>query len=379
MSKVIKSALAPYAAIFGLGYMGYMLLPALLSALIGKFDLSASNAGFAATVLLGALAMSMFIVAPFLSKIESLKLTRWAAIITIIGYCCAAFAPSYATALFCLVIAGSGMGAAIAGGDAMISATPNPDQIFARIFAAGQLSAFLLLVAIIPMASSALGHSGILFVLMIWSLLMLGLLLISKEPATKLEGDSHKGSLLLFLSPIVLALFAIGFSDASVWPFTGEIGASLGLIGGDAEAIQGIALFAGIFGALLASFLGTRMGRRVPIIVGIMVLGLMYFLILNAPTAPVYITAQIVGLFIYGFTIPYLFGVCSELDSSGQIMATASGMQMLGIAIAPWISGIIISGAGRSAVSYLVIATCALTLVLALTSLNRLKQNSTVK
>lgn len=373
MSKVIKSSLAPYAAIFGLGYMGYMLLPALLSSMIAKFDLSETDAGFAATTLLGALAITMFVVAPFLSKIDNLKIARWAAVITIFGYTGAALSPSYAISLFCLVVAGAGMGAAIAGGDAMVSASEKPDQLFGAIFAAGQLSAVILLIAIIPRVTTSLGPSGVLFVLMAWSVLMLVCLMVSKQAKIENSMPTHNGSFRVFLIPIVLALFLIGFSDASVWPFTGEIGNSLGLKDGQAETVQGIALLAGICGALFASFLGTRLGRRTPLLLGVPLLGFMYFLILNAPSVQVYSVAQVVALFVYGFTIPYLFGVCSELDPTGQTMATASGMQMLGVALAPWIAGLIIEGSGRTAVGYLVLATCALGLMFALRTLKGLR------
>jgi len=61
--------LAAYASVFGIGYLGYMLMPSVLSAAAERFDLNELNVGLAATVQLTALALALFVAAPFLQRI----------------------------------------------------------------------------------------------------------------------------------------------------------------------------------------------------------------------------------------------------------------------------------------------------------------------
>lgn len=374
LSKTIRNAVAPYAAVFGTGYMGYMLMPAILSVLIGRFSISASSAGLAASLLLGSMALTTFASASRLDRVDVLKLAKLGCLFTIAGYMLAAAASSYVLALGSLCIAGAGMGMAVAGGDAMVSASENPDQLFGGVFAAGQLSAFVLLITVIPSAAQLLSGNGVFLAMAAWSTVMLLLLIFSRQRLNQSEAKHASGSLSIYLSPIVLALFVIGFSDASVWPFTGEVGASLGLEGGEAEAIQGFALMAGIVGASLAAFIGTKFGRRMPLITGLILLSAMYFLTLTASTPTMYAAAQIIALLVYGFSIPFLFGICSELDKSGRTMAAATGLQMAGLAIAPWVAGSIITEYGRSTLASVVLVSCLLTLGLALSGAAKIKK-----
>ena len=353
--------------------MGYMLLPAIISSAIDEFTLSTTQAGLIASCLLGTLALSMFATTPFLTRIESIKITRAGALIVAIGYLLAAFAPGLIGVFLALSVAGAGMGISIAGGDAIVSARDNPDQVFAYIFALGQFTAFALLVACVPAATQGAGFKGLCLLLMAWSILMLVVLSLSGSQQSSGNTKHGHGSITIaiFISPIFRALFMIGFSDASVWPFTGEVGMSVGLDETQAQTIQGVALLAGIIGATIAGFLGTRFGRRLPIILGLSILAVMYFAILSANSAWIYSAAQIAALLFYGFSIPYLFGISSELDSSGQIMATATGMQMLGLAIGPWVAGILMSGPGLTAVGIAVVLSVIATLLLALRSLSK--------
>ena len=102
----------------------------------------------------------------------------------------------------------------------------------------------------------------------------------------------------------------------------------------------------------------------------------MYYLTLTASEPASYAAAQIIALLAYGFSVPFLFGVCSELDKSGRIMAAATGLQMLGLALAPWIAGLVITEYSYTHLASLVVGTCLLTLVLALKSLANINNDS---
>lgn len=372
MTGIIRQSLGPAAAVFGVGYMGYMLMPAQLTTLIERFDLSEGRAGFAATLQLGALALFLFLSVRALNKYSGKSLALTGCTVAVAGYLGSGFGPNYGFVQFALIVAGAGMGMTLAGGNAIISSMKQPDRVYAASLAAGQLAAALLLIFVVPSAIKALGLHGPYIVLSLWTAIMFFLIATIKTVKTKEMASDEEPSLLVYLSLPVLALFLIGFSDASVWPFTGEIGSKLGLDAGQAEAVQGFALLAGILGATVASIVGTRFGRIKPLCIGAIFAGVLYFSILNAPSATIYSGAQILVLFFFGFSVPYFFGICAALDPKGRIMAAAAGMQMVGLALAPSIAGVIMGKAGPFALGSLVLVSFLMALTFGLKGAKKL-------
>jgi MFS family permease len=83
-----------------------------------------------------------------------------------------------------------------------------------------------------------------------------------------------------------------------------------------------------------------------------------------APSPPVYIVAQLLVLFLFGFTIPYLLGFNGSLDPKGRVMVAASGAMLVGMAVGPVVSGAIIVKAGFTAVGASIVVMIALCLTL---------------
>ena len=70
MNQRVKSGIAAYCAVFGIGYMGYMLMPALLAAVVVQLEINEAQAGVAATTQLGALALALFSTTLVLARID---------------------------------------------------------------------------------------------------------------------------------------------------------------------------------------------------------------------------------------------------------------------------------------------------------------------
>jgi len=366
MMSIMRNGAGAAAAVFGVGYMGYMLMPAQISALIERFGITDGQAGLLATLQLGALASLLFISAKLLNRYSGKQLAIWGCILTALGHFGGAMFSSYSLVQAAMVLAGAGMGMALAGGNSMISSMRSPDRAYAGSLAIGQFSAALLLILIVPIAAEKFGQSGPFYVLALWTLLML-VLILSTNPSAAQQNDTEPSpSLILFFSAPVIALFLVGFSDASVWPFTGEIGDRLGLEGAQIETVQGLALVAGIIGAITASIIGTKFGRLKPMVLGSIGSAILYFCILNAPNSNIYSASQIFVLFFFGFSIPYFFGICAEMDSKGRVMTAAAGMQMIGLAAGPWLGGMIMQSMGARVLGAVVAIAflCALFLAL---------------
>ena len=353
-----STIVSTFAAIYGLGYLSYMLMPMQVGALVRSLSLNEAEVGLVATVELLALAITLFALAPQIARLNKRKLALLGAVLLIAGHGLSAMAESSAQLLPCRIAVGIGAGMAIAAGNAVVASQLNPQKLFAIVFTVGQFQAACLLL-LLPLLGADTSHAAIYVSLAIWTLLML--VLIRKLPEQPLQSttedvQSDVANFRVFLLPSVLAMIFIGASDASLWTFQERIANQMGL---DAETIGLVlagAVISGMLGAALAAFLGNRFGRVFPIVSGLLWMAMCYIVITHTKYPALYITSELSYLFAYGFVIPYLFGLNGDIDSSGAAMVAANGCNLVGISIGPVCAGYIIVHSGYSTVGMIISA-----------------------
>lgn len=344
--------LAAYASVFGVGYLGYMLMPSVLSAAAERFALDELDVGLAATAQLAALAVALFATAPLLKRFGGRRAAVVGGVCAVIGYMIAAAAPGFSIYIAGLIVSGFGAGAAIAGGDAFVARSSNPPRLYAIIFAIGQLTAIIMLVALLPALTEQIGLGAGYWALAAWSVLMTGIAAFGPDHAAA-EGAVETEDLSLYIAAPVIAMFLLGVADAAVWPFSAEIGKGLGLTDGDAELVLAGALAAGVIGAGIAG-LFSKTRSTWPVLLACVLLAFSYSGVLAGASLPIYATGQITALLFFGFIAPFILGLAGQLDRSGAMMAAASGAQMIGFGLSPWLAGIIISQFGPGTLALIV-------------------------
>jgi predicted MFS family arabinose efflux permease len=360
-----RPAVGCFAALYGVGYLSYILSPVVIGSVVEGLRLDAAQAGLLASVELGALAISVILLAGRMATIDRRRLALAGIGLVVIGHASSALAGSLWFLLPCRAIAGLGLGAMIATGNAAVATTSAPQRQFAIAFTMGQFQAAALLLFVLPVVVERWSYSGAYGFLAIWSLLMLPLLrlLPERENAQDDRAPVKGGAWQLFLLPTVIAMMLIGASDSSVWTFTERIALQLGLSLREAGSVLAVALIAGVAGSLAAAILGTRFGERTPILIASIVLATAYYAVATATSAAVYSSAQVTVIGCYGFVIPYLFGVNGRLDPTGRIMVAGSAAHLIGAGMGPLIAGQIIQSMGYAGVGSMVAAmtvACAL-------------------
>lgn len=368
-----RSGISATCATFGIGYMGYMFMPTQLSSLAGRLSLNETEIGFIGSVQLAAVALSLF----FFSfrkgpKPQAYLLALSGGLLAFGAYLLTALTHSLFVAQIAMALAGLGMGTALFAGNAGISAATSPEKVFAMGLVAHQSAAAFLIVMVVPAMPDGL-HAHL--VLSVWTLFICLILFLSgpitvqhERPAVSITGFSY-----YFLSAVPL-LF-LGFIDAAVWPFTGEIGARIGLEQQEIVNVQGGALMAGIVGTLLAGILAKNAMRHILFVGSSIAAVAFYYYVLNAMTPIVYAGSQIGALFAYGFFIPFYFAICAHQDKSGRLMAIASALQMIGLAVGPWLAGVIYSTYDEHFLGLVVAIFLVLALLLSLIAQFRAKLN----
>ena len=343
-----------FAAVYGIGYLSYMLMPLQVGAIIESMELDEAQAGTAATIELISLAVVLVVLAPKISVFNKRKLALIGAALVISGHFLSAMVNTYTLLLPCKVCTGMGAGMAIAAGNAVVASYNEPQRLFAVILTIGQMQAACLLF-LSPAIISLWAHSGIYCLLALWSCVM-ALLLFKLPPGVARPGKNEphieKSNYRVFLLPSVLAMVLLGAGDASLWAFQERIAVSLGLRDDVIGLVLGSAVFAGMLGAATAALVGNRIGRLFPVISGLLWMAVCYLVITHATSQTVYVAMELSYLFAYGFVIPYLFGINGELDPGGGAMVAANGCNLIGISLGPICAGYIIVHSGYSTVGF---------------------------
>ena len=90
-----------------------------------------------------------------------------------------------------------------------------------------------------------------------------------------------------------------------------------------------------LFGAMLVIIIGTKYGRTLPLIAAILVTALCSWALIYSDMDMVYLVANIVIGITWAFALPYMFGICSELDKAGQLAALGGFASKMGLASGP--------------------------------------------
>jgi len=249
-------------------------------------------------------------------------------------------------------------GALIGVGFSVITRIKNPEITFAILIfiqlSLGGLATAVLMPLIITYGTSIIWLSLLGFSVL--SLILLPLLddyAVSENPAL-VDGPASRAPMLM----IILALSALFFFQAgqmAAFAYVIEIGMSYLFSTEFISLTVAVALWVGGPAALIVAWWSTRSGRLLPILLGTFITVIaIAMLLMQIPW--VFVVANVTFGIFFSLTIPYLLGIASELDDSGQVAAIAGFISSLGLATGPAIAALILGEGQLTQVIYFAIA-----------------------
>ena len=148
------------------------------------------------------------------------------------------------------------------------------------------------------------------------------------------------------------------------WAYLAIMGERSGLAVEQISGLLGAGFIIGMTGGLLAAWLDLRLGRIVPVIVGILLNGATWLLICAVPHPVVYTVSVLFNNISYFFTLPYLLGTAAALDREGRWASIASTSFLGAIAVAPAVGGLIMDHWNTTALGVFTLTGGILTAVL---------------
>ena len=259
-------------------------------------------------------------------------------------------------------------GLSVGIGLSIIARTYNPDKIFGMLLVV-QYSFGSLGIWLVPRLVDSFGYSAAFGTLISFTLMTLLILPFVPNVESPSKSDNTTSGLFqipmtMMLFFVLCALFLFQAANMGVADYAFELGKDIGLSNNEISNILTLANIISISGGLLVYIIGTRFGRTIPLIIGISVASTFTYLLHYSDNTNIYFIANTFTGIAWGFTIPYLLGLCATFDFHGQMAALAGFVSKMGLASGPLIGSLFIISNGFSYIINL--ATIALLIALIL-------------
>ena len=259
-------------------------------------------------------------------------------------------------------------GLSVGIGLSIIARTYNPDKIFGMLLVV-QYSFGSIGIWLVPRLVDSFGYSAAFGTLISFTLMTLLILPFVPNVESPSKSDNTTSGLFqipmtMMLFFVLCALFLFQAANMGVADYAFELGKDIGLSNIEISNILTLANIISISGGLLVYIIGTRFGRTIPLIIGISVATIFTYLLHYSDNTNIYFIANTFTGIAWGFTIPYLLGLCATFDFHGQMAALAGFVSKMGLASGPLVGSLFIISNGFSYIINL--ATIALLIALIL-------------
>lgn len=361
-----------------LGHGGILALPFEVGAMVDGLKLTVSQAGLLAGAELIVFTAVQFVLAPYGARLPLRRVAIIGALLIIIASLASAVAPSVPLFAIARVTAGLGFGlvysvASIAGVQARV-----PERAYGlglgatTVVYAGFLSALPrggVIVSRFPQLFHA--GSGVFVVVAIFALVLLALLPWVPSSAT---GTSRKDAPLRFAPlmasrrPLSSAAVMVLFSVAvfSIYVYIEQRGLALGVSPQTIGTMMSVIYVAsGVAGSSLAALLGRRRGITIPLVSGLIFLGLTCLGTSIASGAPELWLGVGLNWVAWFFLYGYLFALSAAIDPAGRLAIVFGAMYIMAAGLASTIGGFLLQFSKFDTIGYLALGSCLLAALIA--------------
>lgn len=352
--KISRLAFISTCITFGTIAIVQNALPLLLGVIVVGLGLSAGEVGIAFTLEGFAMGFVAFTLAPFIGKLPQ-RQTIWGAMaLLLVTHLAMAFVDNVAHVMILRALGGAFAGLALVGLNNIVATSSDPVRFYGGVNASGILLGILSFM-ILPTTIELWGIRGGFWPIAAVIILIVPIMARIPEPgATQEELPKHSTTTKTPLSIFYLvAIFLVQAGQVAYYAYIERRATDIGL---DPQTI-GNALTVGyslsLGTMLLASWMGERFGRMIPLAIGLAGHMICIGIVLTTRDPSIMIPAMILQSPFYFFSIPCQLGIGAALDHSGRIANFAIGIFFIGNGFGPMIGGFLIETVGYSAISVL--------------------------
>ncbi|HIF92957.1 MAG TPA: MFS transporter [Myxococcales bacterium] len=366
--------IAAVTASWIISLFGYYAQAQLLGPIMGDFQQGEEAVGWLFSLENTVLAVSALLCAGPLARWSRARTALVAAAVAVAANFASAFVGSFEALAATRVVAGAAAGVAGAAGVAAAASMREPDRMFATVTLVWGLAGAAEPMAI-PFVTVPFGSTGgFLLTGGVCALLLPCLVWLAPPRKTKEAKPSlltAPNRAIAVIAMLALLVFEIG--QGGIYTFIEQIGLRSQMneyqIG---ATLTGTGL-AGLLGAALAAILGTKFGRRGPIVVGLLLNIVAAMVLATSEDATTYIAMNWLWSAAYYFVVPYTMGAMAALDDLGRWVVSMDAIWTLGDGLGPGIAGSLVERGGYDHLAGLGLFTGLSCMVLMLGVLRNLK------
>lgn len=389
MSSEIQNHLSRrlLAAITGcwlMAQMAYFSQTQLLTSVMTRYDVTATSVGYMMSKEIVVFALVALLMAAPLSRLPRVKIAFVSGISLIACNLIAAYAPSFEVLSVARILAGFSAGIIGAIGTVSAATSNKPQRAFAVVAVASGLG-FSVNAVIFPYFTVPYGALGGYMVMAGATLICTPLMLWLSTQTNVKRNQKNREHLISLDSPLnrlaerlgvyqapnvsialfaLLALFIYEIGQSSLQVYLEQFGVTTGMDLISIGEILGTVGALGLFGGVLAYWVGARFGNLKPVLLGIIVnasMGAALPLITNSTE---FIICYLFWDISFYFLLPYIFGLVTELDKKGRWTVAADAIWWLGAAPGAFIGGLSVSIGGYESLSILAFGAGVISIII---------------
>jgi len=257
-------------------------------------------------------------------------------------------------------------GLSVGFGLSIIARTYNPDKIFGMLLVV-QYSFGSIGIYAVPRMVETFGNGAVFGALIIFTIMAISILPFVPNVA-KSDNKVSSSSIFnitigKFLFLALVSLFLFQAANMGVADYAFELGKDIGLENNKISNILTIANIISISGGALVYLIGTKYGRTLPLIIGISTSAIFTFLLHYSDNVSIYFIANTFTGIAWGFSIPYILGLCATFDKHGQMAALAGFISKMGLATGPLIGSLFIINSGINFIINIAVVSLCISLI----------------
>jgi len=350
-----------------IGPQTVLLLPGFVQGMVEYIGFTDQQAGYVVAAELGGMTVATIAMMILVSRVNWRHMIALALGILIAGNFLSIFLMDYSSFLVVRFFTGLGGGAIVALTYATFGLTTKADRNF------GLGIMFVLVYSAVvypfmPFIYTNVGMEGMLIFFALFA--VVGLPFVRYLPTS---GEEHmeidKRAVNIDWTRKMLALAAIFIyfvANFAVWTYIFRIGVAAGITEQQVANGLSISQFLGIAGAFTAAVVGARIGRSIPITLGIIAGTIPLVFLFGLDSAIFYAVIVSVYQFAWNMTHPYLLAAMASFDPSGKMVVYGTAMQFVGVTVGPVVGAMAISSEGYENVLLVAIILLVISLALVL-------------
>ena len=338
--------------------VGLMLMPIQVGAMLDGLQLGEAAVGFLATMEFSALGAGILFVAMNPLKTSALRYALIGAALIVAGQAASTLVANYGALTALRFIVGFGAGLANAAATVTVAAQfKEPERTAGYAFGLVYVVGGALYLAS-PYMTGFGYHKGVFLgvavVVLVFTPMLFALpdtpLQRKKKLAARRDAILTRATLLLFTAEVFL-MTGMG----AAWAFGERTGLAVNLTPKEIGFYFACTMIASIIGSLFAGWLGTRVGRTLPLVACAILVGVCCYFMANPGIALVYVTCLLTFQAFQALFIPFLIGVGAALESSGRLAAAVVAVEIFSFGAGGAIGGMVVETFGLPALGWLAV------------------------